>query len=695
MPDLKPEPQSASRLQALRWAAPLIVAMLTALAFVRILSNELLSWDDLGNLVENDAYRGFGPAQLRWMFTTFHLGPYQPLSWLSYACDYALWGLRPFGFHLGNLLLHTICAGAFYFLVLRLIALARPEQAGAPAARVAAMIAALVFAVHPLRVESVAWATERRDVLSGLFFVLTLHAYLRYASAPRTGRYVLTLLLFVLASLAKAIVMTVPVVLVLLDFYPLRRLRRGDRRVWLEKLPFLLVSAGTAYLAVVGQRTAGALGSLEDLTFAQRSAVAAYAACFYVWKTIVPIRLGPMYELPVSLDPRIVRFIACELAVAVGTVVAWRIRRRLPFLAVAWLFYLVTLAPISGLVQVGRQIAADRYTYLPGMAFGALVAAAILDWAVRSPNALRRAGLACGAVVLVLAGLTAKQTSYWHDSVRIWTRALDLDPDCAFAHYNLSLLLQDRGDLKSALRHAEAAARLRPASSDTLWNYGLVLLKSGSGAEADDYLRRGSAGRQQSIAELFEYGGVLVEAGRDADALAVFERILQRQPDHRRAILALGLLYAKAGMPEKARGYLERGLAGAEPDAFVDAARALFQGRRPQEAIALLRRAVDRFPVDASLTLRLAWVLATHPRDDVRNGREAVRLAESALQRAGEPGSRPWLVLAAAYAEVGRFDEARAAIQRATQLARGGPMPAGFQRFVNEINAGRPLRVRP
>jgi hypothetical protein len=312
------------------WLPPLLVAATTALCFAPALRNELVNFDDVALLVHNRGYRGLGFEQIRWMFTTFYMGPYQPLSWLTYAIDWSIWGVSAFGFHLTNIILHAATATAVYFLALRLIALAtgRPRME----LRWPAAFAALLFALHPLRVESVAWATERRDVLSGLLVVTTLLAYLRYVGygpgSSRAGWYVVTFVLFVAACLAKAIAMTLPLSLLILDVYPVRRLGgaigwRGTaaRRVWIEKLPLFAVSVVIAAVALHGQRIEAALSTLETVSIPQRFAIAGYATCFYLWKSLWPVGLSAMYELPYPLMAASARFAVPVALVILSTAV--------------------------------------------------------------------------------------------------------------------------------------------------------------------------------------------------------------------------------------------------------------------------------------------------------------------------------------------------------------------------------------
>ena len=293
----------------MRWAPPALLVALTLAAFMPTLRNGFVAWDDLDNFTLNQSYRGLGWPQIKWMFTSAKLGHYIPVTWLTLGLDYVLWGMNAAGYHLTSLLIHAGGALALYFLALRLFELARPEAPPLDL-RVGAFLASLVFAVHPFRVESVAWVTERRDVVSGLFYVLTVLAYLKAVAGrerPRPGWYVASLGLFAAALLSKSIVVTLPAALVILDVYPLRRLG-GARgwlrwRVWLEKLPYLALSAITTLIAFMALFTLQNTRSLEHMSVLHRIVLSVYGLTFYLVKTVAPLELAPLYELAVVFVP--------------------------------------------------------------------------------------------------------------------------------------------------------------------------------------------------------------------------------------------------------------------------------------------------------------------------------------------------------------------------------------------------------
>lgn len=286
-------------------ALAVAVAGLTFLAFVPVLGNEFVSWDDDTLILNNPDFRGFELRHLRWMFSTMILGNYQPVTWLSFALDYTIWGLRPFGYHLTNLILHSLGAALFFFIARRMLRASCPLARG-PAIDLAAAAAALLYSVHPLRVESVAWAVERKDVLSGFFLFACLLAYLRGIEAAarpvRRGWIVLSLVLFVLSLLSKVWGITFPLVLLILDTYPLKRFNPGERRARLvEKLPFIFLAGAAALTALYAQTNYAT--SVARLDVAGRFAQSAFGIVFYFAKMLLPLRLSPIYEHPLPFNP--------------------------------------------------------------------------------------------------------------------------------------------------------------------------------------------------------------------------------------------------------------------------------------------------------------------------------------------------------------------------------------------------------
>jgi tetratricopeptide (TPR) repeat protein len=448
------------------WTSAVLAAVVVAGAigaFLPSLSPDFVNWDDPDAFVENPHYRGLGARQLTWMLTTFHMGHYMPLTWLTLGWDYAVWGMSAWGYRLTNLLLHAGTALGFYFLALRLLARALGRAAaGGILLRLGAAAAALFFAAHPLRAESVAWITERRDVLSGLFYVTASLTYVKAVDDGRrhVGLYWTSVALFTGALLSKSITATLPVALLVLDIYPLRRLggRAGWARwhVWGEKLPFFVLGLAASALAFVALLPLGNMRSLEGMPPLLRVVLALYSLAFYLWKTVWPADLSPLYTFPLA-----VTYYHFALALG-GTVLALILPRRLPAFSASWLVYAVTLLPVSGLFHNGPQSVADRYSYLSCMPWALWVGAAVA-WRGGAGVAARLRATALrtlAAAGLVLFGLLAwQQAAIWHDSVALWRHALKVDPESRSAHAYLGRAFADEGMVAEAVAQYEEAAR--------------------------------------------------------------------------------------------------------------------------------------------------------------------------------------------------------------------------------------------
>ena len=558
----------AASLGLARWI-PLVIALLSVLAFLPALGGEFLDWDDRENFLHNPYYRGLGPSQLHWMLTTGLMGHWMPLTWLTLALDWSVWGMNPVGYHLTSLILHGVAAALLYLVARRLLAAARPRDPEG-VRLLGAALAALLFALHPLRVESVAWITERRDVLSGVFFLGAVLAYLgRWrpdgTEGPRARRhYLVALGLFVAALASKSMTVTLPAVLLILDMYPLRRLgpgaggwwRGSAGRVWLEKAPFFVLGAAAALTAIVVSRAVGNLTSLERMGVAERLAISAYSLVFYLWKTVLPIGLSPMYELPYPLEAWSWRFVAAGLSVVAITAVTLAMARRWPALLAAWAAYVVMALPVAGLLQNGFQIAADRYTYLPCLPW-----AIVIGWGVaslgRGAGAAARAMPAAAAMgLLLLAAMSWQQSRVWHDSEALWRRALAVGPS-SVAQGNLGLVLARAGDTRGAIPHYEEAIRLRPTYAEAWSNLGLAQAQRGDLAAASASLQEAVRLRPRYAAAWSNLGMVRARRGQIGEAVAAYREALRLEPGNADAHGNLGATLDGQGAGDEALRHLQ------------------------------------------------------------------------------------------------------------------------------------------
>jgi len=586
------------------WLYPLTVVIATSVSFLPVLSNGFVEWDDLESLIENPYYRGLGWDQVRWMFTTFLMGPYQPLSWLTFGLDYWLWGMNPVGYHLTNLIIHTANAVFFYFISRQLLsmALSKPSSQADWRLNLSAVVSALVFAIHPLRVESVAWATERRDVLSGFFYLWTLVVYLRaqstrQANAPARRWMYAGLAVYLLSLLSKATAITLPLVLLLIDIYPLKRLAwnpwrwfgNATRNVLAEKLPFVLVASVFAAIAWFGQQHVSAFRSLDSYGVTSRLNQTLFGASFYLWKTLVPWNLSPLYEIPPEFNPWNLRIIVGAMTTITITLALYRFRFRWPAGLACWLYYLIVLSPFLGIIQAGPQLVADRYSYLSCMSW-AVLAGGMLCYALGySSHRAAVVRFTWGAVaiagLILLASFTWNQTQFWRDTATLWNRVLELDPKSSIAHYNLARFLAREGKETEAISHYRQALSIRPNDPDAHNNLGLLLARQGQVAASLREFRKAAEINPAYAKAFFNIGRVLAREGDLDNAVRNYKHALALSPREAEIHLRLGTVLAARGNVDEAIHNLQEALRlrPDSADAHVALARILAaQGRSEQ-----------------------------------------------------------------------------------------------------------------
>ena len=557
----------------------MVLATIVFAAFLPSLGNDF-NYDDDANIVRNPHYRGLGLQQLRWMFTTFHMGHYQPLSWMSLGLDYLIWKDRPFGYHLTNLILHVANTVLVYWLAIVVIARSNPSagltrKRPTGGVRFGAALAALLFAVHPLRVESVAWVTERRDVLSSFFLLATVLAYFRvHRPGPvprRRGWMVITLLLYTMSLLSRALGVTLPVILLVLDWYPLRRwgggkgrwLGREARTVWLEKVPFIVLATAAAMVAPLAQRHVGAALSLAEYPVESRIAQACYGVVFYVWKTLVPLGLVPMYELhpPLKLlDPR---YLLSALAVIVAVTFLLAVGRRRPAWTVAALCYIIVLLPVLGLAQAGQQETADRYSYLASIAWAVLIGSAVTKFGRLDRLRRSAAAPAIAIGVLVIAGLsilTWRQCKVWKDPYTLWTHATEQGSPCATAHYNLAVLKARQARIPEAVEHFREALRINPRYPEAYYNLGNLLRAQNKNGEALSEYRLALRSDPEYVEAHVNLGNLLRDEGRTEAAIEQYHEAIRISPRHIVAHCNLASTLATDGRDAEAREAIEEAL---------------------------------------------------------------------------------------------------------------------------------------
>lgn len=465
--------------------AVLALAIVTTTIYMPVSRHAFVNYDDNGYVVDNPYIRS-GPFEcIPWALTTMRAGNWHPLTWISHALDYQLFGLNPAGHHLMSLGLHTLNAV--------LLAWFLAAVTGAP---LRSIVVAAFFALHPLNVESVAWVAERKNLLSTLFFILALGAYGRYAKAPILSRYLVVAAAFLLALASKPMVVTFPFVLLLMDFWPLQRIRDwiGPSQVYrvpqlpfsrclLEKIPFLILSAGSSVITFIAQQSAGATKTLETFPFTVRLENALFAYAMYLWKAAAPLKLAVFYPHPGSSLATWKAGFSLLLLLAASWGV-WRARSLAPYLVVGWLWFLGTLVPVIGLIQVGAQAMADRYGYIPLIGIFVMAVWGIGDLCVRYQINRLWVGAAAGAVMLALSCLTWKQISYWQDSYALWSHALAVTADNPVSENQMGMALIALDRQEEAMTHFRNAIALGTHDSTSYLNLGAYLSEHGQQREA-------------------------------------------------------------------------------------------------------------------------------------------------------------------------------------------------------------------
>jgi len=522
---------------------------------------DFISLDDPVYVFDNPPVRaGLSWAGVHWAFTTFHASNWHPLTWLSLMLDATLFGPGARGFHGVNVALH---AGNAVLLFLALRAL---RAAAWPALLVAAL-----FAVHPLRVESVAWVTERKDVLSGLCWMLTLLAYARYVRRPGMGCYLAVALALLAGLLAKPMVVSLPLVLLLIDVWPLARWSGlggavSTRALLLEKLPLFAIAAAVSLLTVLAQRSQGAVATLSAVPLGLRVANALVAYLAYLGKSVWPVDLSVDYPhaayLGAAATQRIMRaaWLSAPLLLAF-TLAALALLRRAPYVAVGWGWYLVTLLPVIGLVQAGQQAMADRYAYLPLIGAYIVLAWALRD-AVRWRPALRPLAIGIASLAVIACAIGARrQLTVWSDSVALLSHAVAVEPDSYFAHTNLAAVQVQLGHTDEAIAHYQAALAIYPTYPTALTGLGSIRFTQGDFAAAAELHRRALQADATSPVVFANLGGALIRLGDLPAAGEALEHAVALQPDYAMARANLGMLYLQEGRAADAALQLERAIA--------------------------------------------------------------------------------------------------------------------------------------
>jgi protein O-mannosyl-transferase len=618
----------------------LVLALLTLILYLPVRNYGYIAYDDDLYVTENRVVQaGLTWAGAKWAFTGFHASNWHPVTWLSHMLDCQLFGMNPGAHHLMNVLLHCANTVLLFLLLFQMTAAVWP----------ATFVAAL-FAWHPLHVESVAWIAERKDVLSTFFALLSLHAYVGYGQerdrAPK-GKLALALVCFALGLMSKPMLVTLPCVFLLLDYWPLKRapLRFGAIvRLALEKWPFFVLTAASCVVTFIAQREE-AMVDLEHRPLGARAANAIVAYATYLAKTVWPRDLAVIYPLADHL-PLATVAVSAAVIIAISAF-AWRTRGSRPYLLTGWLWFVGTLVPVIGLVQVGRQAMADRYTYLPLIGIFIAIVYGGRDLAQRFRLSALQSGIVSAVILVACAAGTLQQLNYWRDSKVLFARTVAVTKENDIARVNLGVALEEDGRKEEALAQYREALRINPKRGQVNNNIANLLAASGRHDEALMHYQEALRAKPNAPLPHLNVGTLLIDMGRDDEGMRHYAEAARLLPD--------------------------------DPRPWYLMAKALLKQNDSARAAVHFRESLRRGPGEFRTLTALARLLASDANANVRNGQEAVTLAEraNALTR----GEQPFVLdtLAMAYAEAGRFDEAQRTIERAIQISAQAGMEEDAQ----------------
>ena len=692
------------------------------IVFGQALHQQFVNFDDGTYVYRNSQVtRGISVEAIKWAFTHPVAANWHPLTILSHMLDCQWFGVAPAGHHFTNVALHSIAALLLFFAFLQMT-----EKLWR-----SAFIAA-VFAIHPLHVESVAWISERKDVLSAVFFMLTLITYVHYARRRSIGRYLAVSICLALGLMAKPMLVTLPFVLLLLDYWPLGRWRgagskeQGAKRqgqsgkekttlistshlsavasakeeplntstsLVLEKIPLFLLSAAVGAAAIVTQSRS--INLIQHISLGSRIGNAFLSLMTYVGQTIWPQNLAVFYPYPENISGwKVVAAIAGGAALTAG---ALMVRRRKPYLLVGWLWFAGMLIPVIGIVQVGIQAHADRYSYLPQIGLCLMVAWTVADLS-QSWRYQRIAVDACSVVAIVaLAWAARTQTSYWFDSESLWKHALVATTDNETARQHLSDAYLEKGRIEDAIEQARAAVQLSPESADAHGVLGAALARSSQSDEAITQLQTALRLNPRLAQAHFNLGNVFLQRGDMTQAVSNYESELELYPKSAEAHNNLGNALLRAGRIDQAQDHFRIALSlnPRYPEAHNNMAIVLSQTGGLRDAINEWNTTLRIDSNNLEAQCNLAWVLATSSDASVRDGERAVQLTERAIKLSGGKNARIWRLAAAAQAEAGRFPEAIKAAQNGIAIAKSEGNTAVVQTLEANLRLfeqGLPLR---
>lgn len=624
-----PSPENISTMSKRTLQVALATALATFAVYVPALLNQFVNWDDDLYITDNPHIRSIDASFFHWAFLEFHASNWHPLTWISHAADRLVWGFNPMGHHFTSISIHAFNALLVVILVSRLLKAANANASpvsprGELRNLVAAGMAGILFGLHPLHVESAAWVSERKDLLCGTFYLLSLISYLSHTRLAggiiqnpvtcftRSRHYLAALFFFLLALLSKPMAVTLPVVLLLIDWYPLSRVTtvKDVIRAAGEKLPFLFLSLASSIIAIAAQHSGDSLIGVSSVSLPVRLLLALQALAMYLVKTLVPFNLLPFYPHPIQLSSlSMPSLMGATVPLIVTLLCLYMLRREKLWIAV-WGYYVVTLLPVLGILQVGGQWIADRYMYLPSLGPFLLVglAAGTMTIAVDDHRSGRRqtvrlvARIVTGAVLAVLAFLTISQIGIWRSSITLWDRVIEKAPDTVpLAYYNRGQIFMKSGELGKAIADYSAAISINPAYFDAVYNRGIAYDKAGSTDLAITDFEHAASLKPSRFEALNNLGISYAKSGRTEEAMTAFNRAIRANPADAGVYFNRGITAEAAGQNELAISDFSSAIArnGQFAPAYMKRAALLMLLGREKDAAADLQTACNLGMVEA------------------------------------------------------------------------------------------------
>jgi tetratricopeptide (TPR) repeat protein len=666
----------------------LALTVATVIAYEPVRHNDFVDYDDHAYITENpNITSGLTLKSLKQAFISPHSDMWHPLTTLSHMLDCQLFGLNPFWHHLVSMVLHIVNS---LLLLWILNSLTGSIWASA--------FVAAVFALHPLQVESVAWAAERKTVLSGLFWFLTIAVYTWYTKKPGIRRYILLFGIYGLCIMTKPVVVTLPLVLVLLDYWPLARIRNKNEKLKektlnskfsilnsiYEKIPLLALSAILCVVTVTVQKSGGTVAELGELSLDYRIANAFVSYMKYIGKFIWPSEMAVAYPyLYVDFSNGIV--ITCILLFCLMTTLVIYIGRRRKYVMTGWLWFVGTLVPMIGLIQSGVQAMADRYMYLSVPGILIIAAFGVKDIISNRPQIRTATSVLAITTILSLLMFTRVQAGYWLNSLTLFEHALNVTKNNFVAEANYAQTLQSGGRLKEAELHYRNAARIYPTNSDARHDLGVVLLQLGKLDDAaacfNEIIKQG----QGSANVYYDLATVLRYQGKYDEAISSLNKTLKLDPNYAETRKRIGMLLTLKGRIDEAIPYFNEALRTESKTGkvkiYYDIGRAYEQNGRYKEAIRFWNTALELEPNNIPILNRAAWLLATTDATSIEDVNKAIELSERACELTGYKNPSIMDTLAASYAAGGKFDEAITTANKAAEAAKA----AGYNNLADEI----------